>query len=155
MHHPSARVSSAALYITATPLRIVISVWAIACIAGLAEFLILVGLARLGVSRLSMIVQSSVVTGFVTGGFVWTLMLMFSLRRKYMRKKLQVVRDLNHELRNALEVILQSGYLQNDERLPALLSSANRIERTLAWIFEDKVETQANGRGQRVYLRGV
>ncbi len=155
MHHLSAIVSSGTLLISATPLRILVSVWTIAFVAGSAEFLILLALAYFGVSRLSMTVQSSVVTGFVTGGFAWTLLLMFSLRRRYMRKKLQVVRDLNYELRNALEVILQSSYLSCDERIPALLSSAVRIEKALAWIFVDKVETEANGRGQQAYERGV
>jgi hypothetical protein len=113
------------------PSRIVVASCLVTCAVGLAEFGILTLLASLNVSRLSLRIQNSVVTGVIAGACVWALLVMVSFRQRYLRTKLQVVADLNHELRNALEVIVQSGYLPGDKRDSALLDSAERINKAL------------------------
>ncbi len=109
-----------------------------ACVAGLVEFAIPIILTQLKVSRLSAEIENAVLAGAITGMFVWALLVMFSWRRRYMRTKLQVVAELNHELRNALEVILHSGYLPDGQRYPALLSSAERIDKALEELLPEK-----------------
>ncbi len=137
MSRPSAKVSKVVAVLTDKPSLIVLAACVIACMAGLAEFAILTVLANLNVSRLSLRIQNSAVTGVVAGAFIWAVLIMFSLRRQHLRRKLYVVADLNHELRNALEVILQSGYLPIDQRHSALLDSAERINKALTELLEE------------------
>jgi hypothetical protein len=131
MNHWSARVSSVITVLTDRTSHLVVAACSVAFAAGAAEFVILTVLADLNVSRLSLRIQNSAVTGVVSGGLVWALLVMISLRRRNLREKLQVVADLNHELRNALEVILQSGYLPVDQRGAPLRDSADRLNAVL------------------------
>jgi hypothetical protein len=125
------RVSAVVAEMTESPSHIVAVTCISGCAAGLTEFAIQTLLASLNVSRVAIHTQNSIVTGVVTAAFVWALLAMFSLRRRYLRTKLQVVADLNHELRNALEVIGQIGYLPEGQRHSALLDSADRINKAL------------------------
>jgi signal transduction histidine kinase len=122
---------------TDKPSHIVAAACIVASAAGLAEFSILTVLANLNVSRMSLRIQNSTITGIVSGALVWALLVMVSLRRQYLRRKLYVVAELNHELRNALEVILHAEYLALDERHAALHDSAERLNKVLTELLEE------------------
>jgi Trk-type K+ transport system membrane component len=128
---PSEKISSTVVAITDQPHRIVITTGLVVCVSGALDFALLTLLAHINVSRLSLRIQNSILTGLVSGGLVWALLVLVALRRRHLRTKLQVVADLNHELRNALEIILQSGYLPEGQRHSALRDSAERISNAL------------------------
>jgi signal transduction histidine kinase len=133
----SAKVSIVIAVMTDRPSNIVAASLIVASAAGVGEFSLLTFLAHLNVSRLSLRIQNSTLTGIVSGACVWALLVMISLRRQFLRKKLHVVADLNHELRNALEVILQSEYLPVDQRLEPLHDSAERLNTVLTQLLEE------------------
>jgi signal transduction histidine kinase len=137
MNRHLSKLGATAPAMAGTPARIVASACVIGLLAGIADFAILTLLAYLGFSRVTLRIHNAAVTGAVTAGFLWAVLVAVSLRRRYFHSKLQVVADLNHELRNALEVILQSSYLPNDQRHSALLDSAERIDKALSELLAE------------------
>lgn len=75
--------------------------------------------------------QDSILTGVLTAIGVWASLMIATERRKFVLKEIQTVANLNHELRNALEVILGSAYLAESSKGGAILDSVERINRTL------------------------
>ncbi len=56
-------------------------------------------------------------------------------RRAIVYEQIRMVAELNHHVRNALEVIVSSTYLVRPENMTALLASVERIESTLNGLF--------------------
>lgn len=121
MSRPPTKTAATLVAMMDSPARMAICACVVAGAFGMLEFGILTLLADLNVSRLSLRIQTSVVTGVVSGAFVWAFLTVVSLGRRHLETKLKVVADLNHVLRNALEIIANSGYLPQDQRHAALL----------------------------------
>lgn len=56
-------------------------------------------------------------------------------RRKRDIEHLRTVAELNHSVRNALEVIVHSHYLSRNDHTTEVLESVDRIDRTLRTLF--------------------
>jgi hypothetical protein len=78
--------------------------------------------------------QDALITGVLAASFVWVLLGVERMRQQEQAKQVKVVADLNHHLRNALEVILASEYLGHDVKAGAILNSVERIDNALTAI---------------------
>jgi hypothetical protein len=78
--------------------------------------------------------QDALITGMLAASFVWLLLGVERMRQQEQAKQVKVVADLNHHLRNALEVILASEYLRHDVKAGAILNSVERIDNALTAI---------------------
>jgi signal transduction histidine kinase len=76
--------------------------------------------------------QDAVLTGALAALMVWALLVAVAARRRYVRQQIEAVANLNHELRNALQVILGSEYLPKTDKADAILESVERINNNLS-----------------------
>lgn len=77
-------------------------------------------------------VVDGVIVGGVAGAMTWLLLEAARERRARIRSQIEESARLNHEIRNALEVISQAGYLLNDlDYGPAVSESVERIKNSL------------------------
>lgn len=91
--------------------------------------------------------QDILLSGALAAAFVLALLMAFASRRRNMNEQIRLAATLNHEVRNALEVILGSEYLPKSEQSRAVMESVDRINRTLNGIL------QPNGRVVRIDSR--
>jgi len=94
---------------------------------------------------------NGLVLGTVAGGMTWFLLQAARERREYVRSQVQESARLNHEIRNALEVIAHAGYLLNDLTYgPAVAESVNRIKKSLGesklWVTSTHSRNQSSPR---------
>jgi hypothetical protein len=85
-----------------------------------------------GLSRTYMLVVSNTLTGIVTGGLFLYVARHEKAHRDQIRERMQTVAELNHHIRNALQVIKLCG-AQSDSSIDArqlqlIKESADRIE---------------------------
>ncbi len=123
--------------ITRSRIRVLTVSFVVVCLLGIADYLLPGLLAQFDAPRWSIRVESALVTGCLGGSLIWALLTMVSSRRTYLGAQVRVIANLNHELRNALEVILNSDYLADNDRPPALLESANRIDKALTRLMKE------------------
>jgi hypothetical protein len=108
-------------------------------LAALAAFLLIAllkftvsgALVRDGASELEMRSQDALFTGLFTAIIVWIALSAARFRRDQIRAQVRVVSDLNHHLRNALSVILNSHLLPENAQTAAILESVERIDSAL------------------------
>lgn len=115
---------------------------AITCLVALlaaaaAKLVTVLVLARLGTPPQFMRYQDAIITGILAAAFVWAFLEAERARQREQQRQIQVVADLNHNLRNALEVILAAEYLRQTDRAAAILQSVERIDRTLRAILSE------------------
>ena len=89
-------------------------------------------LVKEGVSRLDMLVLSNSVTGLFAGGLFYQFVREEKAHRELMRARMKTIAELNHHIRNALQVIKFLG-MQNRSGLDAVQlqlinDSVDRIE---------------------------
>ena len=111
-----------------------------AVIAGLVMFVIGVGMdsmvVREGETRLMAFALSDGLAAAVAGILVYRLLQYEQERRKRLRKKLAIVSDMNHHVRNALQVISFHAYSNADrEQIEAIKESMERIQWALKEIL--------------------
>jgi hypothetical protein len=97
-------------------------------------------LTREGLSRWDLLWLSDVVTGMVAGSLFLYVVRREKVRRDRMRERMQTVAELNHHIRNALQVIKFAGaqsstYRFDDRQLQLIKESADRIEWALREIL--------------------
>ena len=89
-------------------------------------------LVRDGVTRSEIILTSNGLTGLVAGYLFYTLALNERVRREQMRERLRTIADMNHHIRNALQVITYATAVGKDDASVELIrKSVERIEWTL------------------------
>jgi signal transduction histidine kinase len=89
-------------------------------------------LARDGVTRTEILITSNGLTGLVAGLLFYNLALKERIRREIIRDRLRIIADMNHHIRNALQVITYAAATRKDaESLELIRSSVERIEWTL------------------------
>ena len=111
-----------------------------AVIAGLVMFVIGVGMdsmvVREGETRLLAFALSDGLAAAVAGVLVYRLLKYEQERRERLRHKLAVISDMNHHVRNALQVISFHAYSNADrEQLEAIKESMERIQWALKEIL--------------------
>jgi two-component sensor histidine kinase len=120
-----------------------LSTWRIslyAAIAGLVMFIIGVGMdmlvVREGETRLFAFGISDALAAAVAGILVYRLLEYERERRERLRQKIAVIADMNHHVRNALQVISFHTYSGADkEQLEAVRDSMERIQWALKEIL--------------------
>jgi len=123
--------SKLAVFLTENGRRIVIAGMGTAIIVGAAKFGLVSFLLHIQTPRAYLRLQDAVITGFLAAIAVCAVLQFASERRKFIRNEIRTVANLNHELRNALEVIIGSEYLAESSKGDAILESVERINRTL------------------------
>ncbi|HZP22930.1 MAG TPA: hypothetical protein VFB04_05755 [Terriglobales bacterium] len=89
-------------------------------------------LARDGVTRSEILLTSNGLTGLVAGYLFYTLALNERMRREQMRERLRTIGEMNHHIRNALQVITYATAVgKEDESVQLIRNSVERIEWTL------------------------
>ncbi len=89
-------------------------------------------LARDGVTRTEILLTSNALTGLVAGFLFYTLALNERVRRNLMRERLTTIAEINHHIRNALQVITYAAEVdKNDASVEMIRNSVERIEWTL------------------------
>ena len=102
-------------------------------------------LARDGVTRLDILLTSNALTGIVAGFLFYSLTNYERLRRNQIRDRLRTIAEMNHHIRNSLQVITYATAAQhNAESMEMIRSSVERIEWALREVLPGHVEVPAN-----------
>lgn len=112
----------------------------LAAIAALLVFLIGAGLDWLVLhenqSRTIAISVSDSMAAVIAGVLVFRLLQYERARRRRLRQRLEIIAEMNHHVRNALQVISLSTYSSADQKqLAAIKESVNRIQWALREIL--------------------
>jgi hypothetical protein len=102
---------------------------------GAVEFVVHHALSRF---ELPPFADSLIDAGFVGSSFgvaVWALLVGNCERRTRVRDDLERISDLNHEIRNALQVIAHSHYEADSEHCDMVMESVTRIDVVLKRLF--------------------
>lgn len=101
-------------------------------------------LARDGVTRLDILLTSNALTGIVAGFLFYSLINVERVRRNALRERLRTIAEMNHHIRNALQVITYATATQkNTESMELIRSSVERIEWALREVLPGHVEPPA------------
>lgn len=101
-------------------------------------------LARDGVTRTDILLTSNALTGIVAGFLSYSLANIERLRRNAIRERLRTIAEMNHHIRNSLQVITYATATQkNTESMELIRSSVERIEWALREVLPGHVESPA------------
>ena len=82
-----------------------------------------------GVSRLDVRVLSNCLTGIVTGAFFYVFARKQQELHKLLHGRMEIIAEINHHIRNALQVISYYAYREADQRVVQMIrDSVNRID---------------------------
>ncbi|HWC19742.1 MAG TPA: hypothetical protein VG498_22200 [Terriglobales bacterium] len=89
-----------------------------------------------GVPRYDLMAISNSLTGIVAGALFWQARRRERERRAFIRERLHTISEMNHHIRNALQVISFYSHQEQDEKTVAMLAQAvNRIEWALSEVL--------------------
>ncbi len=98
-------------------------------------------LARDGVTRTDILVTSNALTGIVAGFLFYSLTNVERLRRNTLRERLRTIAEMNHHIRNSLQVITYaSATPKNTESVEMIRTSVERIEWALREVLPGHIE---------------
>lgn len=139
-------------YLSDTPLRMGVAVVVSAVLLGAIEFMVHELLRNLNVSPLTDAALDALLLGLSSGLAVWILLTGQHERRARVRQDLLRIAELNHEIRNALQVISYSQFDATAKQRDLVIESVSRIDDVLRRVvpvvggaFEDDLGT-ATGR---------
>ena len=99
-------------------------------------------LVRDGVPRYDILLTSNALTAIVAGFLFFSLTNNERLRRKVISQRLRTIAEMNHHIRNSLQVITYATATQsNSESVEMIRSSVERIE----WALREVLPNQING----------
>ncbi len=129
------RAGSALADITESRLKLSALAVLVASVAGGFEFTIHEISSRIGVSPLAeAIVDASFVSlGSLAFALAW--LSAHRARRQKVREEVEKIGTLNHEIRNALSIIVAAHYPAESRAAEMVLEGVNRIDRTLRELF--------------------
>jgi hypothetical protein len=86
-------------------------------------------LAKDGVTRTDILITSNALTGIVAGFLFYSLGNNERLRRRVVRERLHTIAEMNHHIRNALQVITYAAATENNaESMELIRTSVERVE---------------------------
>jgi hypothetical protein len=100
-------------------------------------------LARDGVTRTDILVVSNALTGIVAGFLFFSLSYNERVRRKAIQQRLRTIAEMNHHIRNSLQVITYAAAADSEESLALIRSSVERIEWALREVLPGHVSAPA------------
>ena len=118
---------------------LVILIAIVVSIVGIAFDLMLV---HEGVPRYDLMAVADLLTGIVAGAFFWQARRRERERRQFVRERLRTISEMNHHIRNALQVISFYSEKQQDQETVDMLGKAvNRIE----WALSEVLPAELSG----------
>lgn len=106
------------------------------CAGALAHLALTMTMARLGVRMWPAIYVQAAVAGTISALLVGSVLALVIYRRALMQRQLLVVAELNHQVRNALEIIASStSRIADKKTVTTILDAVNRIDVTLRSLF--------------------
>jgi len=87
-------------------------------------------------------VADAAIIAVVTGMLVYIVLREWRMRRALIVEQLRMVAELNHQVRNALQVIVYSQFVPQQEQARTVLMSVDRIDKTLKELFPAIAEPQ-------------
>lgn len=131
-----ARLGRVIGYFSDTPLRTLAAVIICAVVFAMVEVAIHGGMQLLLVPSRDMLAIDSSVVGCAAAVVTWVLLRGNRERRLRVRRELERISELNHEVRNALQVISHSHFnARDDEHREMVLQSIDRIDLALRRLF--------------------
>lgn len=101
-------------------------------------------LVRDGVTRVDVMLLSNGLTGLVAGYFFYTWALNERMRREQMRERLRTIAEMNHHIRNALQVITYATAVgKDDASVEMIRNSVERIEWALREVLPGHIAVAA------------
>jgi len=100
-------------------------------------------LARDGVTRVDILLASNALTGIVAGFLFYSLSNNERLRRKLVRERLRTIAEMNHHIRNSLQVITYATAADTEESVDLIRESVERIEWALREVLPGHVPAPA------------
>ncbi len=137
--------------------------FAVVLLVSVLGFLLDLALVKEGFPRLLMMIFSNTLTGLVAGWLFTSFAAHERNRRELMRERMQTVAELNHHIRNALQVIKYWGGRQpglDSMQLQLINESVDRIEWALREVLPKyfppgqgpvptpELDSAVNGKGQ-------
>jgi hypothetical protein len=117
-------------------LGFICSVLFAAALAGCTEFLVHEALTSISAPEIIHAALDATLMGLATAVVISLLLLAVRERHRRMLQEVQRVAELNHTVRNALQVIVHSQYLpQTEQDADAILQSVQRIDESLRDLF--------------------
>jgi hypothetical protein len=104
-------------------------------LAGLIEYLVHSTVMETVLSSRVPAIFDSAIMALIAGVLVYMVLAEARARRKILLAHLRNVAELNHEVRNALQMIVYSKFLPPQAQAEAILESVQRIENTLRDLF--------------------
>ncbi len=120
--------------------RLIAATLASGAIAGVGEYVIHTAVtgAQLWLDLPTLLDSGIMAT--ITAVLMYIALRGWRVRRMLLLQRLLMVAELNHNVRNALQMLLYSPYLPPKEQTQAVLESVDRIESTLKELFPSVVE---------------
>jgi hypothetical protein len=85
-----------------------------------------------GVPRFDVLLLANLLTGLVAAAFFWQARSRNQEKERLLEQKLETIAEMNHHVRNALQVVAYYGYQHDDDKASKLINqSIARIEWTL------------------------
>jgi len=100
-------------------------------------------LARDGVTRTDILLTSNALTGIVAGFLFYSFNNSQRLRRKLVRERLRTIAEMNHHIRNSLQVITYATAADTEESVDLIRESVERIEWALREVLPGHVSAPA------------
>lgn len=126
-----------------SPFKSWVSVIVVASVVSVVGLLFDRLLIREGIPRYDLMAISNLLTGIVAGAFFWQAKRLEQQRRQFIRERLNTISEMNHHIRNALQVIsLYSGKQPDDAAVAALSQAVNRIEWALSEVLPAELLNQ-------------
>jgi hypothetical protein len=117
-------------------LGFVCSVFFASVMAACTEFLVHEFLAHVAAPEILHAILDAALMGLATAVIISLLLLAIRERHRRMLREMERVAELNHTVRNALQVIVHSQYLpQGEQDASAILESVQRIDDSLRDLF--------------------
>ncbi len=134
-------------------LRAFVTILVTGACAGVVEFAIHQSLRYSKLGRSLGAFMDSAAVGLAAAAVASLSLFAARERRKRVLQEMRKVAELNHHVRNALQVIAHSHYGSADEHTKMVLESVERIEQTLASLFP-AIEGTKPPDGRRVIFSG-
>ena len=101
-------------------------------------------LAHDGVTRVDILLATNGLTGIVAGLLFYSLTNYERLRRNLIRARLRTIAEMNHHIRNSLQVITYANAARNEASVQMIRTSVERIEWALREVLPGHVAVPAS-----------
>src|SRR5947209_9020196 len=95
-----------------------------------------------GVPRYDLMAIADSLTGIVAGAFFWQALRRERERRQFVRERLRTISEMNHHIRNALQVISYYSEKQQDEKIVDMLGQAVKC---IEWALSEVLPAELLG----------